>query len=292
MGSLTGKVAVITGATNGIGEMTALELARMGATVYVHGRSQDKIDAAVAPIREATGNSEVFGLSADLSSLAEARALAETIRQRTSRLDMLINNAGAVYMDERMSADGFELQFAVNHLAHFLLTELLLDLIKATAAQYGEARIVNLSSDAHKTGSINWETVGTSGKGFGAYSQSKLANVLFTYELARRLEGTGVAVNAVHPGLVATGFGKTNNASWMGTVMSLIAPFSKSPSKGAETSIYVASAPDLKGVTGKYFANRKAAASNKASYDENAQRRLWDLSEQMTGIKQGELVAS
>jgi NAD(P)-dependent dehydrogenase (short-subunit alcohol dehydrogenase family) len=284
MTELGGKVAVITGATNGIGVETALALARMGATVYVHGRSQDKIDATVAMVQEATGNHEVYGLRADLANLAAVRALAAEIRERVDRLDMLINNAGGVLMSEQLSADGYELQFAVNHLSHFLLTSLLLDLIRQTAAQHGEARIINLSSDAHKTGHIDWDTVGKSGKGFGAYSQSKLANVLFTYELARRLEGTGVAVNAVHPGLVATGFGRSGNSGLMNTVMSLLAPFSKTPAKGAETTVHVASAPELKGVTGKYFANSKAVPSNKASYNVAHQQRLWELSELMTDI--------
>ena len=292
MSNLTGKVAVITGATNGIGEVTALELAQMGAVTYVHGRSQSKIDATVATIREATGSGEVYGLRADLADLAQVRALAAEITQRTDRLDILVNNAGGMLMDERKTADGYEFQFAVNHLSHFLLTDLLLDLMETTAAKYGEARIVNVSSDAHKAGSIHWDTVGKSGKGMGAYSQSKLANVLFTYELARRLDDTGVTVNAVHPGFVATGFGKTGNSGLMNMAMTLLSPLAKSPAKGAETSVYVATSPELMGVTGKYFANRKAVASNKASYNEDDQRRLWALSEQMTGIQQPEPAAA
>lgn len=285
MVDLTGKVVVITGATSGIGAETALALARMGATIYVHGRSPRKIEAAVALIKDATGNADVRGLSADLSDLAQVRALAATIQAQSDRLDVLVNNAGGMLTREQTSVDGYELQFAVNHLSHFLLTRLLLGLMKDTASRQGEARIVNLSSFVHGWGGIGWDTLGKSGRGFGAYIPSKLANLLFTYELARRLEGSGVAANAVNPGLVATRFGKTGNPGAMKAAMSALIPISKSSARGAETSIYVASAPELKGVTGEYFSNCKVARSSKASHNVDDQRRLWELSEQMADVQ-------
>ena len=285
MGQLSGKVALITGATNGIGAVTARELARQGARVFLHGRSQSRIDATLDAIRQAVPAADVRGVKADLSDLAQVRALADTVLAQTDRLDVLVNNAGMMLMHEERSADGYEWQFAVNHLSHFLLTHLLLDLIRHTAAEAGEARIVNVSSDAHKGAHIHWDTFGKSGKGFGAYSQTKLANVYFTYSLARQLAGTGVTVNAIHPGFVATGFGRTGNPGYMNMAMRLMAPFARSPEQGADTLIYVVSAPELKGVTGKYFTNRKAVASSKVSYDENEQRRLWDLSEELSGLR-------
>jgi NAD(P)-dependent dehydrogenase (short-subunit alcohol dehydrogenase family) len=281
---LSGKTALVTGATSGIGEVTARELAHMGATVLVHGRSSAKVDATLAAIRQAVPDADVRAVTADLGELAQVRALADAVLAGTDRLDMLINNAGFMLMTEERSADGYEIQFAVNHLSHFVLTLRLLPLLEATAAQAGEARIVNLSSDAHKGAKINWNTFGRSGKGFGAYSQTKLANVYFTYDLARRLEGTGVTVNAVHPGFVATGFGKTGNPGYMKTAMALLSPFARTPEKGAQTTIYVATAPELEGVTGQYFANSKATPSSKVSYDEAEQRRLWQMSEQMAGL--------
>ena len=285
MGQLSGKVALITGATNGIGAVTARELARQGARVFVHGRSQTRIDATLDAIRQAVPAADVRGVKADLSDLAQVRALADTVLAQTDRLDVLVNNAGMMLMHEERSADGYEWQFAVNHLSHFLLTHLLLEMIQQTAAEAGEARIVNVSSDAHKGAHIHWDTFGKSGKGFGAYSQTKLANLYFTYALARQLAGTGVTVNAIHPGFVATGFGRTGNPGYMNAAMRLMAPFARSPEQGADTLIYVASAPELKGITGKYFSNRKAVASSKVSYDENEQRRLWDLSEELSGLR-------
>jgi NAD(P)-dependent dehydrogenase (short-subunit alcohol dehydrogenase family) len=292
MSMLTGKIALITGATSGIGEITARELAWLGATVLVNGRNPAKLDATLAMIREAVPGADVHGMQYDLSSLAQVHALAEDVLTHFDRLDILVNNAGMMYMDERHSADGFELQFAVNHLSHFLLTHLLLPRMQATAQQYGEARIINVSSDAHKGAHIDWDTFGHSGKGFGAYSQTKLANVYFTYELARRLAGTGVTANALHPGFVATGFAKTENPGYMKMAMALLKPLAKTPAKGAETMVYLSSAPELTGVTGRYFANKKDTPSSKVSYDESEQRRLWSMSEEMAGLTTPEAAAA
>src|SRR5215207_6225037 len=200
------KIILITGATNGIGKAAALELAKQGNTVVIVGRNPAKTQATVEEIKQQSGNSAVEGLIADLSSLADVRRLADEFRQRHSRLDVLINNAGALFAERELTVDGYEMTFAVNHLAYFLLTNLLLDLLKASAP----ARIVNVASDAHKGMKINFDDLQLE-KNYGgmmgpAYGQSKLANILFTYELARRLAGTGVTVNALHPGLVRTGF--------------------------------------------------------------------------------------
>jgi NAD(P)-dependent dehydrogenase (short-subunit alcohol dehydrogenase family) len=218
---------------------------------------------------------------ADLSVQAQVRRLAQEFKRRYSRLDVLINNAGGFFMKRQLSADGIEMTFALNYLSVFLLTSLLLDTLKASAP----ARIVNISSDAHRRARINFEDLELERKysGFGAYGQSKLAVALFTYELARRLEGTQVTVNALHPGFVATNLGRNN-----GWRIKLFAPLVKlmalSPEEGAETSIYLASSSEVAGITGKYFDKKKAVRSSLASYDETAARRLWEISAEMTGL--------
>jgi NAD(P)-dependent dehydrogenase (short-subunit alcohol dehydrogenase family) len=212
---------------------------------------------------------------------AEVRKLADAFRERYQRLDVLVNNAGAIFMSRQVSRDGLEMTFALNHLGYFLLTNLLLDLLIASAP----ARVVNVSSGAHLGGKINFADLQLerSYTGFGAYSQSKLANVLFTYELARRLQGTGVTVNALHPGFVATNFGRSNGGLF-DPLFRLIQRFGAlTPEKGAETTVYLAVSPEVEGVTGKYFANCKPAASSALSNDETTARRLWEVSEQLTG---------
>lgn len=277
------KVILITGATNGIGKVTALELAKQGYSVVIVGRNPAKTQATVSEIKLQSGSTKVDAIIADLSSLAEIRKLAAEFRQRYTRLDVLVNNAGAYYASRQESVDGYEMTFAVNHLAYFLLTNLLLDMLKASAP----ARIVNVSSDAHKGAKINFDdlqsTKGYGAQGFGAYGVSKLANIMFTYELARQLEGTEITVNTLHPGLVATGFG-TNNGGLMKLAMRFIHRFSISPEQGADTIIYLASSPEVEGITGKYWVKRKAIQSSAASYDEAAQKRLWNVSAEMTGI--------
>ncbi len=275
------QVYLVTGATDGIGLITAQELARTGAQVVVTGRNPEKGAAAVARIRAATGNEAVAYLNADLSSQAEVRRLAADFLGRYDRLDVLINNAGGSFLRRQLTVDGLEMTFALNHLAYFLLTHLLLDRIKASAP----ARIINVSSGAHRNAEIQFENLMLE-RGYGvmkAYGQSKLANVLFTYEMARRLAGTGVTINAVHPGLVATNIGR-NNGVLVRTVLSLIQRNARTPEEGAETSIYLATAPELTGVTGKYFKDKKDIATSTASYDEAAARRLWEVSEALVGL--------
>ncbi|MCS7072308.1 MAG: SDR family oxidoreductase [Anaerolinea sp.] len=279
---MRGKIVLITGATNGIGRVAALELARMGADVVVHGRSRERVDSVVGAITAAGGRAH--GLLADLSRLSDVHALAADFKRRHDRLDVLINNAGAVFTDRQLSADGYEMTFALNHLGHFLLTHLLLDVIQASAP----ARIINVSSDAHRAvRSLNFDTLGKGGAGFGAYAQSKMMNLLFTFELARRLEGTGVTVNALHPGFVATGFGRNNDGaagSILRAVIGLMRPMARTPEQGAQTIIYLASSPEVEGVTGQYFVDCKAVQPHPYAHNREAQRRLWERSEDMAGI--------
>jgi NAD(P)-dependent dehydrogenase (short-subunit alcohol dehydrogenase family) len=281
---MQGKVVMVTGATNGIGLETAKALAAMGATIVGVGRSPQKCADTAAAITNATGNSKVEFLVADLSVQSQVRQLAQTFKQEYSRLDVLLNNAGAFFARREESKDGIEMTWALNHLSYFLLTDLLLDMLKAGAS----TRIVNVSSEAHgRAKAIHFDDVefkhGYSG--WAAYGHSKLANVMFTYELARRLEGTTVTTNVLHPGFVATGFGH-NNGGLMRTGMNVVQKIAaKRPEQGAQTSIYLASSPAVEGVSGQYFVDSKAARSNEASYDVAAQQRLWKLSEQMVREK-------
>ena len=275
------RIVFITGATNGIGKITAEALARMGAHVVISGRDPRRTEAVALDLRAASGNPQVDYLCADLSSQAEVRKLADEYKSRYDRLDVLVNNAGAVFMSRQVSTDGLEMTFALNHLGYFLLAMLLLDTISASHP----ARIINVSSGAHTSGRINFEDLqGEHGfNGWSAYSQSKLANVLFSYELARRLEGKNVAVNALHPGFVATNFGKSNGGVFR-PLFGLAHFAALSPAEGAETSIYLASSSEVDGVTGKYFERKKAVKSSTASYDANTARRLWDASLQLTHL--------
>jgi NAD(P)-dependent dehydrogenase (short-subunit alcohol dehydrogenase family) len=280
---MSGKTVIVTGASLGIGRETAAALAGMGATVVLVCRDAARGEAARADIARATGNPGVELLLADFGSFDQVRAVATQFKQKHQQLHVLVNNAGAYNAHRTTTTDGFETTFGVNHLGYFLLTDLLLDVLKASAP----SRIINLSSTAHVGGHINFDDLQAEKRysGVKAYGQSKLANVLFTYELARRLEGTGVTANAVHPGVVRTGFGKNNPGLW-GKFFSLGQtigrPFFLSPADGAATSIYLASSPEVEGVTGKYFVKCKAVSSNAESYDTEIARRLWEVSEELT----------
>jgi NAD(P)-dependent dehydrogenase (short-subunit alcohol dehydrogenase family) len=276
--NMNGKICLVTGGTNGIGKSTALELARMGATVVIVGRDAQKTSQVVQEIRTASGNPNVDSLLADLSSQQEVRRLAHEFKNKYSQLHVLLNNAGAVFMQRQLSADDIEMTFALNHLASFLLTNLLLDVIKASAP----ARIINVSSNAHTTGKIEFDNLqGERNYSPRVYENSKLANILFTMELAGRLEGTGVAVNALHPGFTATGFAK-NNGKVMDTLVSIFAPLvARSPEKGAETSIFLASSPSVEGMTGKYFYDSQMIAAAPQATDMVVARKLWDASNEI-----------
>jgi NAD(P)-dependent dehydrogenase (short-subunit alcohol dehydrogenase family) len=261
--------------------VTARELARRGATVVLVGRNAERSAAAVEQIKNETGNPAVECLLADLSVQADVRRVAEEFKGRYERLHVLINNAGALFLERRETSDGIEMTFALNHLAYFLLTNLLLDRLKASAP----ARVINVSSAAHWRVTLDFEDLQNRRKykGFQVYSQSKFANLLFTYELARRLAGTGITVNAVHPGVVASNFGTANG--WAGRgIQLLFKVIGLSPEEGAQTVIYLATSLDVERITGKYFIKEKPVASAPASYDEHAATRLWNVSAEMAGL--------
>jgi retinol dehydrogenase 12 len=276
-----GKVCLVTGATSGIGLVTAQALARQGATVIVVGRNPERGVATVNRIKQETGNPAVEWMVADLSAQAQVRHLARAFQERFTRLDVLVNNAGALFARRSLSVDGIEMTFALNHLAYFLLTNLLHVTLKASAP----ARIVNVASAAHGGARINFADVQGQQRysGWRAYGQSKLANLLFTYELARRLEGTGVTANALHPGFVATNFGR-NNRGLVALIVRASQLAAISPEQGAQTIIYLATAPEVEGISGKYFVKQRVVPSSEASYDRDAAQRLWQLSATMTGL--------
>jgi NAD(P)-dependent dehydrogenase (short-subunit alcohol dehydrogenase family) len=276
------KICLITGATSGIGQAAALALAKMGATVAVVGHSEERAQVTVAKIKNEAGNQNVEYLLADLSVQSQVRQLAENFKARYKHLDVLVNDAGAIFLRRQLSADGIEMTFAVNHLAYFLLTNLLLDTLKASAP----TRVVNVASNSHLGQHLDFENLQLE-HGYNpmrAYGRSKLCNLYFTYELARRLNGTGVTVNAMHPGFVATNMG-TNNGRLVRLFLPLIHLNSLTPEQGARTVVYLASSPDVETVTGKYFVREREVASDPASYNEAAAKRLWKISEEMTGMK-------
>ena len=275
---MNGKICLVTGGTNGIGKATAQALAQIGATVVIVGRNAPKTAQLVEDIRLASGNKNVDSLLADLSSQQEVRHLADEFKSKYSHLHVLINNAGGFFMQRQLSVDGIEMTFAFNHLASFLLTNLMLDTLKASAP----ARIINVSSDAHASGKIEFDNLqGERNYRPRAYDNSKLANILFTMELARRLEGTGITVNALHPGFVATGFAK-NNGKVIAALVSIFAPLvARSPAKGAETSIYLASSPSVEGITGKYFYDSHVVPTAPQATDRVVAGKLWDVSAEM-----------
>lgn len=279
--SMQGKICLVTGATSGIGFVTARELARKGAQVVIVGRNAERCITTVGHIQRETDNQQVSHLVADLSSQRQIRQLAEGYQYRYGRLDVLVNNAGAFILRRRESEDGFEMTFALNHLGYFLLTNLLLDVITAG----GSARIVNVASNAHFMGRINFENLQSRGfyNGWASYAQSKLANILFTYELSRRLAGTQVTVNTLHPGLVATNFAR-NNGWFVRMMMPFVNLLAINVEEGAQTSIYLASSPEVEGVTGQYFVKQKPARSSPASYDRETARRLWKVSAEMVSL--------
>jgi NAD(P)-dependent dehydrogenase (short-subunit alcohol dehydrogenase family) len=276
-----GKVCMVTGATSGVGLVTAQALAREGATVIVVGRNPERGAATVSRIQQETGNSAVELMVADLSVQAQVRQLASEVQRRFAHLDLLINNAGALFNQRQLSHEGIEMTFALNHLAYFLLTNLLLDRLKTSAS----ARIINVSSEAHRGARLDFANLQGqhSYRGWRAYARSKFANILFTYELARRLEGTGVVSNVLHPGFVATNFGR-NNRGITAVFWRILQLAAISPEQGAETIIYLASSAEVKGITGRYFVKKKAVRSSEASYDRAAAERLWQVSAELTGL--------
>lgn len=272
---------MVTGATSGIGEATALALSEMGARVIIVGRKTWRVDAAKYRIREKSGRG-IESFRADLSSQDQIHRLAESFNAHYPRLDILVNNAGAVFMKRELTVDDIEMTFALNHLAYFMLTLLLMNKLRAAP----EARIINVSSGMHRTATFDWHNLQLERgyTGLKAYAQSKLANIMFTYELARRLGNTGPTVNALSPGGVRTRIGH-NNGLLMAMLMRTVGLFWDSPTKGAATSVYLASNPDVKNTTGKFFEDCEPVSTSDYAYDREAARKLWNASLRLTKLK-------
>lgn len=278
---MSGKRCLVTGATSGIGRMVALKLAEKGAGVVVASRNEKKCASTVEWIMESTGNSDVHYSVVDLSDQSDIHNFARDIHKRFKAIDVLINNAGSFFLTRRENAAGMEMTFALNHLGYFTTTLLLLDLIRSGAP----ARIVNVASATHRNAEMHFEDLQLEHgyRPFDAYGQSKLANILFTHELARRLNPSEVTVNALHPGFVATNIAGDNLlVGWL--VAPLIRLVAKSPEEGAETPVYLATSDEIEAVTGKYFVDGELMPSAPHSYDEAAERRLWELSLELTGL--------
>lgn len=271
-------MCIVTGASSGIGKATATGLARLGATVVLACRSLERGEATREEIRSRTGSHEVEVMRVDLASLASVHAFAAGFRERFPTLHVLVNNAGIYSPRRLLTADGLEMTFQVNHLSHFLLTGLLLDRLRDGAP----SRIINVTSAAHFRGIMAFDDLSLSRRygGLRAYAQSKLANILFTHELARRLQGAGVTANCVHPGLVRTNWAR-HGAGLVRLFVTLATPFMRSPVQGAETVLHLATAPEMETVTGAYFVDKLPVQSSANSYSEADGQRLWDVSEQL-----------
>jgi len=278
---MKGKIVLITGATSGIGRETAFGLADMGAKVVILARNGDKASATIDQIKERTGNTETEFIKCDLTSLDSVRKAADVFKNGHSKLDVLINNAGGVFGKRKVTVDGFEQTFEVNHLSHFLLTNLLLDVLKKSAP----SRIIVVGSQAHSGARLDFDDLMLENdySPFKAYGRSKLANLLFCFELSRRSEGTGVTANCLHPGVVRTNFGHDLNGATK-FFMPVGHLFMISPRKGASTSIYLATDPGIANVSGKYFAKKEVRPSSPESTDQTVAKRLWDVSLKLTGL--------
>jgi retinol dehydrogenase-14 len=280
-GPMAGKTVLVTGASRGIGKATALGLATMGAHLLIIGRGRGRTEDAAREIRTA-GGGQVDVFVADLSAQSEVRRLAAEVLDHHPYLDVLVHNVGGYWNTRHVTVDGLERTFALNHLAAFLLTNLLLDRLLQSAP----ARVVTVSSNAQAQGRIDFRDLQgmKSYSGARAYNQSKLANMLFTYELARRLQGTSVTANALHPGVVSTSFGAEDPATVQRVFIPFLRPFMKSAAQGAATSIHLASAPELEQVSGRYFANSKSKKSCERSYHVAVAARLWQVSAELVGL--------
>ncbi len=281
---LQDKVVIVTGATQGIGLETARALAARGARVLITARDAGKADRAVLELKGSTGNDRIDSVLVDFSSMDSMRRAADDVHGRIDRVDVLVNNAGAIYTERQQSKDGLELTFATNHLGYYLWTHLHLDLLRRAP----NARIVSVASDAHKAArnGVCFDDLERKNDyaGFVVYGETKLMNILFTRELARRLAGTNITANSLHPGVIASGFG-TNNTGLLGWATRNLSPlFLTTPQKGAATTIHLASSPDVAGVTGRYFAKCREASTTRHAQDDGAAARLWQLSAELTGV--------
>ena len=280
---MVGKVYLVTGATSGIGKVTATALAAEGAEVIITGRNREKTEVTIQQIKSQTRNEDIHYLLADFSDLGQVRELASNYMERYSRLDVLVNNAGSFFNTRKETQYGVEMTFLVNHLAPFLLTNSLIETIQDSAP----ARIINVSSDAHSYGNMNFDDLGfrRGYVGMKAYARSKLANILFTYEMVRRMADSSVLVNALHPGHVATDIWSTDFSFIGPALKKVMGLFALTPEEGADNTIYLASSPEAAGVTGKYFVKREPEQSSPLSYDEDLAKRLWEISEEITSIR-------
>ncbi len=281
-GGMGGKTVLITGGTSGIGKATAVALAALGADVVVIGRNPQRGEAAVEEIKAQGHSDSVELMLVDLSVQSEVRRLAGEFLERHDRLDVLANNAGLVQSKRTETPDGIETTLAINHLAPFLLTNLLLERLKESAP----SRVITVSSEAQRWGNMDFDDMQSKRKyrGFPVYGMTKLANIMFTFELAERLKGTYVTANCVHPGPVGTNFGK-NNGGPMALFFRAAKPFMRSPEQGADTLIWLAFSPEVEGTSGKYFSDRKEIEAKEIALDPAARRRLWEISEDLTGLK-------
>lgn len=280
---MQGKTVVITGGTSGIGEVAAFNLAGQGARIVLIARDSARGEATLAKLRQANPAAQHVAHYGDLSVIADMKRVATAVASSETRIDVLINNAGAVFLSRKVSADGLEMTFATNHMAYFVVTNILLDRLKATPG----ARIVSTASDAHKSGKLDFDDLQSekSFSSFRVYGTSKLCNILFTRELARRLEGTGVTANCLHPGFVGTRFGQNNaNNIFMKAIRSAIMSLGISPEEGAKTIIHLASSPDVATISGEYFYKCKVAEPTQAAQDDAAAKRLWEVSAKIAGV--------
>ena len=283
MTTMSGKTCLVTGATSGIGLATAVRLALLGATVIVVARSAARGEMACDEVRRRVPLSQVEAVTADLSSLVQVRRLAEEVQARHDRLDVLVNNAGVIMTGRQLTADGLETTFATNHLGPFLLTNLLRGLLERSAP----ARVVTVSSGVHRqVRTIPWDELARGGPAEDrqAYPVSKLLNILFTVELARRLAGTGVTANCLHPGFVRTALGR-DLTGVLGALLPIVLRLRPGPATGSDTSVYLASSPEVAEVTGGYFAKCKPAQPSALARDDRAAARLWTLSEELAGLE-------
>jgi NAD(P)-dependent dehydrogenase (short-subunit alcohol dehydrogenase family) len=277
---MNGKVVMITGANSGIGKETAIELAKMGAIIVMVCRSRERGERALVEIKEKANSEKIELFIADLADQSSIRGMVERFKRKHDKLHVLINNAGVMLSKRTSSPEGYETTFATNHLGHFLLTNLVLDMLKVSAP----ARIVNVSSSVHKFAKLNFDDIDSEHKyrGYRTYANSKLFNILFSYDLARRLEGTGVTVNVLHPGVIRTNLGKNNNNKLIKLMSLIFRLFMKSPEKGARTTVYLASSPEVENISGEYFVNSKPKKSSKISYEQTLQNELWEISTNLT----------
>jgi NAD(P)-dependent dehydrogenase (short-subunit alcohol dehydrogenase family) len=272
---MQGKIVLITGSTDGIGKQTAIDIAKLGATVLIHGRGKTRAFASASDVCKESGNENVEVVTGDFASLSSVRAMAAFIQQRFGHLDVLVNNAGVFTKERSVSKDGFEMTFAVNHLAPFVLTFSLLETLKTSASPVSKSRIINVSSIAHQRATMDFTNLQSERQfdGFNAYAQTKLMGIMMTYQWAERLENDNITVNCLHPGVVTTKLLQAGFGTPGGEVAA-----------GAETSVYLASSPEVEGVTGKYFVKKQATASSPTSNDSNLRKQLWETTEKMTGI--------